>query len=156
MENNSFIKAKHVSNYLGQENNILQDIVRNGKTLARLTRMVAKYLDDDLVKHFVVASYSKNKLTLCIDNAAWATRLRYELNNLLQLLKQNNTFASLEEIKLIISKDYYQQRPKSTLQKPSLSEGNANYMQDVASDMVNTKLKNALLRLAKHGKNNKH
>jgi hypothetical protein len=103
--------------------------------------------------HSRVANFRDHCLIIEIDNAAWATRLRFILPELTVKL---STYPELQTLKRIA---WYIQPP--TYHKPmqknnlTLTAESAQLLHNAAATIETEALKNAVVRLAEHGQRKK-
>lgn len=90
-------QLKHTAAILNKQS-VLRDIVQRANSFAVLQRIVHSYLPGAAAEHCQLANYNQGRLVLVIDNAHWATRLRYQQNQLMDKLCQHNEFSDLQRI----------------------------------------------------------
>jgi hypothetical protein len=103
----------------------------------------------DLAQHSRIANFREDCLVIEIDNAAWATRLRYLIPDLIIQLAQHSTLNNLKHIEWYIQPSYQiisQSRPLA----PILSDTSAQLLQNTASTIRMKPLQEALIRLAEN------
>ncbi|TWH77257.1 hypothetical protein LX59_00162 [Azomonas agilis] len=98
-----------------------------------------------------VANFREGCLFLIIKDAAWATRLRYRQQKLIQSLGELREFAGLHQIVFKVSPDQQAIQP---IQRslPSLSSKAAVDLLETAAAIQDPQLRAALERLARHAK----
>ena len=83
----------------------LADIAREAARRTGLTRRITPHLPADLQPHVQHISVSAaGQATVTVDNAAWATRLRYEQQQLLDALAAEGLRATRIAIKVLPQK----------------------------------------------------
>ncbi|WP_144393689.1 DciA family protein [Pleionea sediminis] len=80
----------------------LRYILDNLAKIKQLDQIVKAKLNKNLTPHCRVANYRDNRIVIAADSSSWATRLKFELPNLLSNLRAEG-FAGLQAIDVIIS-----------------------------------------------------
>lgn len=83
-------------------NATLKDLLLKIQYLTQLTSLVNSHLTEPLRSHVVVANYRDGCLVLALDNAVWATELRYKHKVLLAALQTNSALLTLTSLEWII------------------------------------------------------
>ena len=130
------------------KNRKLATIIKKTAALQKLNSAVREVIDPALCEHFLVASTSGNTLTLNAKNPAWATRLRYLAPQLLDLMQSHELLKNFTQIAIKVD---LTETPEliQTPMRP-LSASNAKMITLTAAGIEDEKLKQALLKLAKH------
>ena len=128
-------------------------LITRARLLARYSKWLASVLPVPLGEHAVVADIQGNKLVIGVDNAAWATKIRFLTPDLIE--KLTSKFKELKYIEQIITHVMPLQlatpdNTKVAVEKPHLSQQNAALIQSLAETIDDPNLKEALLRLASH------
>lgn len=147
---NSSTHLKHTSSILNKQSG-LRNIVQHAKYFVTLQKIVHQHLPEAAAEHCHLANYHQGRLVLIIDNAHWATRLRYQQNQLVSRLCQHVEFKNLQRIQLKI-------RPSSAFndaidkKKPRLeiSAQAGQAINNCAETIEDPKLRAALERLARN------
>ena len=89
--------TRRVSEVITDHGTSLGKLLKRGSFLMQLQHMLSGHLDPGLAAHFQVATIKGNRLVLISPSASWATLLRMQAPNLLEVLHQ----AGYTEIKSI-------------------------------------------------------
>lgn len=73
----------------------LKQIVQKARLLMALNEKLLEALEPDIRAHCQVMNIEGTTLSIGVNNAAWATRLRYQSKDLLKHLKQNPELAGV-------------------------------------------------------------
>ncbi|KTT47601.1 MAG: RNA-binding protein [Pseudomonas sp. PGPPP4] len=124
----------------------LKSLFREAERLGRLQQLLEEQLQPAARPHCRVASWREGTLLLVVNDAHWATRLRYQQRRLLRLLQQAPEFAGLMRLQ-------FKMQPSpgvATRVRPvrQVSQVGADSLRDVAAGIRDPKLKAALERLA--------
>ena len=84
----SFNSPSQVSELLSEpQSGALGGLLRRARALLQLERLIKGAVDPSLADHFKVANVRDQKLVLLTPGAAWATRLRMQAPQILELLR---------------------------------------------------------------------
>ena len=143
--------------------------VIQAKKLAQYTQLLHQILPIECRNHVKVANIRNQNLMLIADSPVWTTRLRQLSPQILQFIRENsaNTDTSNKKAQIIhhvqISTRYnaasanqasaHQQQILSAKKnhRPQISEKTAELLSQSANSIDHQPLKNALLRVARHG-----
>ncbi|MGE3319945.1 MAG: DUF721 domain-containing protein [Candidatus Berkiella sp.] len=148
-----------VSNLLQGEGSTLTKLIEQAQAVAELNKTLEQVLDSELIAHCRVGYYEKGVLTLLVQSAAFATRLRYFTPTILSKLRTYKDWVGLCSIQIkietIIVPTQAELTPKEEYKPPQkLSVDNAQRFQALADSMkangVDDTLVASLERLAKN------
>ena len=80
--------------------NTLERLVRRAAARESWTQQLQALLSPIVAPHCRVASIEKDRMTIHVDSASWATRLRLELPSLKPALNALEDFAKVERIRI--------------------------------------------------------
>jgi len=106
-------------------------------------------LPHDLASECRVANVRDQVLTVHINNAAWATRLRFLVPGLIESLRRLADFTSVDEIRLKVVPVADVASPAHGTEKRRPPDGVP--LLELASSVDHADLRGAILRLAAHG-----
>ncbi len=108
-------------------NNQLLRICEQARVLENLTSTLKHYIPISLVNHCQVVSFNKGQLILGVENAAWATQLRYHLPSLRDTLRTEAGLYQLISVKVIVL---------DSVSKPQILQRKKIRISDNASDHI--------------------
>ncbi|RUR10722.1 DUF721 domain-containing protein [Legionella septentrionalis] len=111
---------------------------------------VSQHLPPLFQKHCSIAGFNKGCLILLVDDAIWATQLRFLLPELRDKLRQEAGIYQLASIKLLLNPAEQIQIKTKTPVPHMLSLPNKMAIMHAAEQCSFLPLKNALYKLAKH------
>lgn len=128
-------------------------LVTRTRQLKRLTRDFRSLLDKELAPHCYIGKLEATTLIIYVDSAAWATRLRFQVPQLLpQLHKLESTFSKLGGIQVkILTQHNEVDNPPPSSAGPVMSVENANAINSLSNSIDDPALQLALQRLSRHG-----
>lgn len=103
--------------------------------------------DPQLREHCQVLAIDHQDLIVLVRHAAWATRLKYHVHELLKSLKKFKEFSEITRIKIRIKEA--PSAIKSPLRANPISEESARIIQTIALQIEDEPLRKAMLKLAK-------
>ena len=144
--------SRSLDKLLEEAHDDLAILVTRTRQLKRLTGSFRQQLDSDLAPHCYISNVDGANLTVFVDSAAWATRLRFQAPNLIpQLRRSNPVFAKLENIKVKVLTQSGDTSPALPSKPgPSMSAENAKGINSLADNVDDPELQEALQRLARH------
>lgn len=92
--------------------------------------------------------FSDGELTLIVPHAALATRLRYQQYEILQILRQDERFRNAWRIRTRIAPPHFHRKADPI--KRTLSNKNAQLLEEEAGHTKDEGLRDILLKLARH------
>ncbi len=127
-------------------------LVTRTRQLRRWTGIFRSHIDADLAPHCYLGNMDESSLTVYVDSAAWATRLRFQAPQLLPLLRQTNPiFSKLVSIQVkILTPGSQEPSQPSHSAGPTMNRENANGINALSNSIDDPELQQALQRLARH------
>jgi len=129
----------------------LDSVIRRGRQLQRLAALVRDKLGPELAAHCQMSNLRGTTLILSVGSTAWASRLRYQVPQLLQRFRTDERLSVISEIEIRVS-------PASSPpaapppRRVSMSDDAALCVQRCAESVDDQRLKSALSRLATRNK----
>ena len=135
---------------LSQPSAKLRQLIAKAEALIEIEQELKNHLDPGLTQHCHVANLRHDCLIIAVDNAMWATRLRFIIPTLLQQLKKQSPLKKLNAIDyFILPNDEIRMEP--TKHVTSLSKESAKLIDEIAKTISHDKLRGVLERLAENG-----
>jgi hypothetical protein len=130
-----------------RQSGVLGQIIARGKELARLSCIFQAYLPLPIRDHVLLIRMDEEAWTVQTDSAGWATRLRYKLYDIRQALSQ--------QLGITLPKPRIRVEPVATSlqsRRPplTLTQENAQLIEQTAQNEPDLRLSAALRRLAQH------
>ena len=147
---------KTVKQLLNSSQSRLQHLIKTSQQLSNYIVLLPKVLPLEFADHCRVASYQRGQLLIHVDNATWATQLRYRVPDLLSALRSDHHCFGLTNIKVQVNPAFHKTEhpePKKPVPKPGImSASTAQYIKETAEHVNDSNLQKALLKLATHQK----
>lgn len=110
-------------------------------------------LDHELAKHIQVSRLENNQLRLIVDSPAWATRLRYKQEEIINRFQNYAITKIINSIHIKISPaEAPKIKTKQAKNTIALSPESASQMLDEIDAISDSGLKDALIRITRHAK----
>lgn len=146
-------KLKNIVRLLAGSPDGLQTVLNHSQRLEAFNRILRGCIPAPLNQHCQVANLRDNILVLHADSSAWALKLRYGSRALLQQLRQRG-IPGLDTIEVKVRPNLAPYRSEK-IRPARMSTKTAQLLDSIANDTNDSHLKNALQRLAQHGKGTK-
>ncbi|RLJ22528.1 hypothetical protein DJ030_01170 [bacterium endosymbiont of Escarpia laminata] len=143
------IKMKSLGELFGSRESIKtlnKKLAQHAALLARIRQLLPEPLGD----HCIGAVPHETRLVLFVDSPAWASRFRYLGRDLQEKLKAEGVALESIRIKVFLPQSAPAQRPHPA-EPLTLSKESAAIIRSSAEYTESAELREALLRLSKHG-----
>lgn len=146
MTNNSY-HLKPIATHFLESSGPLYRLYNKVRILKGFQQIIENCLPSAMVSHIKISSYRNNSLHLIIDNAHWATRLRYIEQDMIKKLKSVDEFRHLNRVRYSVRPSY--SPPSHTRPAQSISSESAKHIASVAKYIEDEQLRKALIKLSK-------
>jgi hypothetical protein len=128
-------------------------LVTRTRLLKRLTLEFRSLIDAELAPHCHISGLDETVLCIYVDSAAWATRLRFQIPQLIPVLRRSNpVFSKLDNVQVKILTQRGDTRQPQPPPGPVMSLENSNIINSLSESIDDPSLQQALLRLARHAR----
>ena len=127
----------------------LRQLISRMDKLRSLNARLQQLLPTPLAQHCSVASADQGRLSILVSSPAWATRLRL-LHP--KIIKAFNDLGIKSVTTQILPENQQQARPRVGMRRPRLSQQSARLLIELAENTSDPKLKDALRRLSRNGR----
>ena len=127
-------------------------LISEAKRLAKIDIILNQSLDYELAKHIQVSRLENNQLRLIVDSPAWATRLRYKQEEIINRFQNYAITKIINSIYIKIAPAVTHKEIKRVKNTIALSNESAKLMLDEIDTISDTDLKDALIRITRHAK----
>ena len=94
---------KTIGEILTKNASVLTNLIRKSKNVQNLASVFHSMLDASLAKHCKLATLEGSKLNVTVTNAAWATRLRYAIPDIIKILRTQPEFKEISTIHYFVN-----------------------------------------------------
>lgn len=141
---------RKLASLLYKESGSLQRSLEHSRRLKQLDYGIRSLLPADLANHCQTANLRNNSVIMQADSTVWATRLRYQVPELLKQLRCHDALKGLKTIRVTVAPLSGPQPPK---RKPlAISNENGDVLRSAADSLSDPELAAALRRLARHAR----
>lgn len=147
-QNNSNIRdPKPISKLLSDHP--LSGLISKAKKIVMLNQIFMQIVPIDMASHCQIINYDNDSIIVEVENAAFATRLRYSERLLIEQLRRYPLIGNLKCLQYRIQKTQPINETSPT-NKKSLTPKSRRIIQDLAENLQSPELKESLLKLAKN------
>lgn len=148
---------KHITELVEGAQNVLQQLWEKNSKVQQVNQTLPNILPKPLLPHCRVVNVREQVAVIYTDSAAWATRLRYLVPQILQVWQQHSITITKIEIRVHLETFNSIEltspvTPPATISKTRgpypLTQNAANYLRHTAEATTHPRLKAVLLRLA--------
>ena len=139
-----------LSRILNDRSAAVERLFRNVEFLQSINRLIAAAVSSKLAPHCAAAGIRDRQLVVLVDSPAWATRLHFEQNQLIQHLRQQPELNSLTGLQIKV-RPKESTPPNPTRRAQALSPESTADIKACADSIDDPALSRALRRLAEHG-----
>lgn len=141
-------KPRHGATILQQQSG-LHGLLEHARLVGQLQHVLHACLPAAAAAHCHLADYSQGRLLIIIDNAHWATRMRYQQDQLAQRLRRHNEFADLRQIQFRVrpGAQFASTEQNASKARKQISAKARESIRDCADAISDQALREALLRL---------
>lgn len=126
----------------------VERIIRHGKQLRRMDRLLQRVLPSELQPHCQVANIKGQTLILAVGSTVWATRIRYQIPRLINKLQKEEFGRVITDIQIRVQPENTISNREKPARKATMSREAALSVQHCAASVDDEKLRTALERLA--------
>lgn len=145
--------ARKLASYFSSETLFSLGMPRDMQALPQVSVAWAVTVGEPLVLHVIPLRYSEGCLSLQADSSLWASKIRHEQQLLIEQLRANPVLRQLNQLKVRIAP--LQRERVKPVRKPTLHRPSAQtltLLEQVADDITDPGLRNALMRLGRTDK----
>lgn len=142
-------KPRYYRGLLNQKGQGLGNLLENAQMFRALLELGRDVLPEELSPHLVGVFFEQRNLILQIDQAIWATQLRFYEPNILGVFQENLPHLQLNRIKVKVI-PAAKEPEKRTMQMQPLSRQNALQMKELSEHIHDEKLRESLRKLSEH------
>ncbi len=123
-------------------------LILHSYSLLRFQSIMRSKLNSPESEHIYLASVSEDTAILYTDSPAWASKLRFKTQQLIDIFSNIPDFPKIKTIRIKVSPTLYIEQEENT--PINLTPKTSKFLEEIADNMNDPELKSALLRLSKH------
>ena len=142
-------KTIPVINLLNDKHSSLAALLEKASSIQATDRKIKKLLDPTLKDKFELANINADVAVILVNSSAWATRLRYNIPIILDILNKDLNYTSIKTVRIKIKKTI-PENPVLNKKPNSISANSAQFLNDVANNFNDPELRACILKLSKN------
>jgi hypothetical protein len=139
--------AVNINTILSQGPDISR-LILHSYSLLRFQSIMRSKLNSPESEHIYLASVSEDTAILYTDSPAWASKLRFKTQQLIDIFRNIPNFPKIKTIRIKVSPTLYIEQEENI--PTNLTPKTSKFLEEIADNMNDPELKSALLRLSKH------
>ncbi len=142
--------ARRIGSFFSQEVLVHLGLPADLRLLPQVNEAWMKSAGEPLCRHVHAVRYVRGQLSLCADSSAWAGRVRYQQQALIERLRRSATFDRLIGLHVrIVPPGQTGQPEPHPVRRARLSAASRSLLEQVAGDIADPGLRAALARLGR-------
>ena len=137
-----------INDFLSSRSQTLSELVEHVSRILICQSKLRSELGPPLSEHLHVANYSKDSLMLHTDSPAWASRLRFNIQNILNIVRLNCGLNELKSVRIKVVIRNTDSEPAKRLN--CISQSTTKLIENTARSVKDQKLRTSLFNLTKH------
>ena len=139
-----------ISELLKDKRYTIADLCKKANSIQDVNQKLKECLDPSLRNHFELANINNDSAIIIVSSSTWATRLRYNIPAILNVLNNQLNFTAIKTIRIKVKK-VFSDTTTTRLKKPiSLSQNSSKILIDVANNFKDPELRECLIKLSKN------
>lgn len=147
MPNDNY-QPRDIQDIASSDNDILANLYKHSLAILNIQSSVRLALGQPLSQHLHIANITADSITIFTDSQAWATKLRFETQEIINIARKLSGFNNLESVRIRVSPELVKTaRPGKSI---SMSPSTSRLLRKVAENINDTALQTALLKLSRN------
>ena len=146
---NSENTTKPIKLYLNNNNSTFSNLYKKALSIRELDHKLKNLIDPSLRNQFELANINAEIVVILVNNSAWATRLRYNIPVILNVLNNQLNFKNVKTVRIKI-KQPISNKSSPVKRTVPLSKNAAQFLEDTANTIDDPDLRNCFLKLSKN------
>ena len=142
-------KTPSISNLLEDNDSSFAALFKKANSIQEIDHRVKELLDPSLKNNFELANINTDTAIILVSSSAWATRLRYNIPAILDILHNQLNYGSVKTVRIKIKKPILE-KSVLTNNPVTLSNDTAQFLHDVADNFTDPELRQCILKLSKN------
>ncbi len=142
-------KCVSIHNLLNNKHCSFATLYKKMTFIQDIDRQLKQQLDPSLQNKFELANLNADSAILLTNSSAWATRLRYNIPNILGILNNQLNDISIKTIRIKLNKAT-PIKPVENSKPRYLSDNTARFLNNAANNFSDPELRECFLKLSKN------
>ena len=141
-------RPRNISDIAVNNNDVLANLYRHSLEILKIQETIRLALGPPLAQHLHVANVSPDTIIIFTDSQAWATKLRFQTQDIINIVKKTTGYTRLESVRIKLSPLL---RTTTTPGSPlSISASTPRLLKKVAKNINDTAIQEALIKLSRN------
>ena len=92
--------SQHISSLLLDKKSPISSLYKKAISFKKVDAKLKKYLDLGIQDHFQLSNINNDIATIVVDSSSWATRLRYNIPAILNIMNNQLNFTAIKTIRI--------------------------------------------------------
>lgn len=123
-------------------------IISHSNSLLKLQSIIRANINPPECDHIYLASVSQDTAILYTDSPAWASKLRFRTQQLLDIIRKYSEYPDINTIRIKVSPGLF--KPEDHETDGKLSPKTTKFLEEIANNIEDPDLKSALIRLSRN------
>lgn len=133
-------------------NSMLRQLFRDAGVVGETDTKIKALFPPPLRRRIYFATLRDTVLTISAESSAWAAKLRYEIPNVRRQIERSSEFSAIQTIRVRVAAREAPSTDKALTPMDPLSTNTAQALRQQAQSIVDTNIRDALLRIAERNK----
>ena len=99
-------KSQHISSLLLNEQLTISNLYKKAIFFKKTDLKLKKFLDLDIQNHFQLSNIEKDVVTIVADSSSYATRLRYNIPIILDVINNQLNLESIKTVRIKVKNNF--------------------------------------------------
>lgn len=141
-------RPRNIQDIAVNNKDVLANLYKHSLAILKIQESVRLAVGQPLAQHLYVANVSPDSIIIFTDSQAWATKLRFQTQQIIHIAKQITGFNDLKSVSIKVSPLLVTTtRPGNS---KSISPSTTQLLKKVAENINDPALKTALLKLSRN------
>ncbi len=140
-------QAVTISSLLNSDNSDLKSLVKKAQAIHDLGQKLQSLVEPALKSRFTLANINNGVATLITDSSAWATRLRYNIPAILDILNNELKLKTVKTIRIKVKPSSLEKNAAHN-NRFSISGTSADFLKLTAENIGDREIRDCLLKIA--------
>ena len=97
-------KSQHISSLLLNEPSTISNLYKKAIFFKKTDLKLKKHLDLEIQNHFQLSNIENGVATIVTDSSSWATRLRYNIPKILEVMNNQLKLVSIKTVRIKVKR----------------------------------------------------
>lgn len=142
-------KTLPICELVNDKNFPIVELFNKANRIQQIDTKLKGFLDPCLKNHFELANIKNDSVVLLVTSSNWATRLRYNIPTILDVLNNQLNFTDIKTVRIKV-KTLIPENSQKIKNSISLSKASSELLRDVADNFTDPEIRNCFIKLSKN------